>query len=72
MIGALPQVVPSVYGLRFLHGHIREGTKDLIVSSGLGETGLPIRLNALPEIVLVTLEKENNPAVGKDEGDDGE
>jgi predicted MPP superfamily phosphohydrolase len=71
-IGALPQVVPSVYGLRFLHGHIREGTKDLIVSSGLGETGLPIRLNALPEIVLVTLEKENNPAVGKDEGDDGE
>lgn len=57
-IGAVPQVVPSVYGLRFLYGHIREGTKDLIVSSGLGETGLPIRLNALPEIVLVTLERE--------------
>jgi hypothetical protein len=38
----------------------------------LGETGLPIRLNALPEIVLVTLEKENNPAVGKDEEDDGQ
>lgn len=71
-IGALPQVVPSAYGLRFLYGHIREGTKDLIVSSGLGETGLPIRLNALPEIVLVTLEKENNPAVGKDEEDDGQ
>jgi predicted MPP superfamily phosphohydrolase len=70
-IGALPQVVPSAYGLRFLYGHIREGTKDLIVSSGLGETGLPIRLNALPEIVLVTLEKEGNHAVGKVQGDNG-
>jgi predicted MPP superfamily phosphohydrolase len=48
-------VVPSRFGRRFLHGHMVEEGKHLIVSSGLGYSGLPIRLGAPPEIVVVDL-----------------
>ncbi|HEY0034832.1 MAG TPA: metallophosphoesterase [Devosia sp.] len=48
-------VVPSRFGKRFLHGHMVEGGKHLIVSSGLGYSGLPIRIGAPPEIVVVEL-----------------
>jgi hypothetical protein len=48
-------VVPSRFGKRFLHGHLVEDGKHLIVSSGLGYSGLPIRFGAPPEIVLVEL-----------------
>ncbi len=48
-------VVPSRFGKRFLHGHMVENGKHLIVSSGLGYSGLPIRFGAPPEIVVVEL-----------------
>jgi uncharacterized protein len=48
-------VIPSRYGQRFAYGHIVEGGRNLIVSSGLGMTGLPIRFMVPPEIALVTL-----------------
>jgi predicted MPP superfamily phosphohydrolase len=48
-------VVPSRFGQRFLHGHIVEEGRHLIVSSGLGYSGLPIRWGAPPEIVVVDL-----------------
>ncbi len=48
-------VVPSRFGKRFLHGHMVEEGKHLIVSSGLGYSGLPIRFGAPPEIVVVDL-----------------
>jgi predicted MPP superfamily phosphohydrolase len=48
-------VVPSRFGKRFLHGHMVEDDKHLIVSSGLGYSGLPIRFGAPPEIVVVEL-----------------
>jgi len=48
-------VVPSRFGQRFRYGHIVEDGKQLIVSSGLGYSGLPIRFAAPPEIVLVEL-----------------
>lgn len=47
-------VTPSRYGSRFLYGHRREKC-DVIVSGGLGCTGMPVRIGATPEIVLVTL-----------------
>ncbi|MCB9960343.1 MAG: metallophosphoesterase [Rhodospirillaceae bacterium] len=50
-----PVVVPSRFGARFAYGHIVEGGRPLIVSGGLGMTGLPIRFGVPPEIVLVTL-----------------
>lgn len=52
-------VVPSAFGQRFLHGHIIENGRHLIVGSGLGHSGLPLRLNAPSEIVLIELGDHN-------------
>lgn len=40
---------------RFDYGIYRNGPSTLIVSAGLGESGLPIRVNIRPECSLVTL-----------------
>lgn len=48
-------VVSSRYGQRYLRGHIVEDGRNLVVSAGLGCSGLPIRFGAPPEIVLVTV-----------------
>lgn len=48
-------VVPSKFGERFAYGHIVEGGRHLLVSSGLGLSGLPIRFGVPPEIALITL-----------------
>jgi hypothetical protein len=50
---------PYVSGMGFFprwdYGMFREGRTTLIVSAGLGETRLPIRINSRPEIAFVTL-----------------
>lgn len=48
-------VVPSRYGRRYLHGHVIENNRHLIVGAGLGHSGLPLRFDAAPEIVLIEL-----------------
>ena len=48
-------VVPSRYGRRYLHGHVVENNRHLIVGAGLGHSGLPLRFDAAPEIVLIEL-----------------
>jgi predicted MPP superfamily phosphohydrolase len=48
-------IIPSRYGQRFAYGHIVEGGRNLIVSSGLGMTAVPVRFNVPPEIALVTI-----------------
>jgi predicted MPP superfamily phosphohydrolase len=48
-------LVPSQYGARFAYGHIVEDGRHLIVSGGLGTSGVPIRLGVPPEIVHITL-----------------
>ncbi len=42
---------------RYAYGHIVEGGEDLIVTSGIGTSMLPVRLgeNALPEVVKLTI-----------------
>jgi len=55
LIGMVPAVIPSKYGTRYAYGHITENGKNLVVSSGLGMTGLPMRFMRPPEITLVTL-----------------
>ncbi len=57
-IGSFESVIPSKYGKRYEHGHIREGSKDLVVSAGLGTTGLPLRFFNVPEIVIINLQSE--------------
>jgi uncharacterized protein len=53
--------VPSKYGRRYLYGHIVEEGRNLVVSGGLGCSGLPIRFGSPPEIVLVEI--GHSPAV---------
>ena len=48
-------VVPSRYGQRYRYGHIIEDGRHLIVSGGIGCTGLPVRIGVPPEIVLIEL-----------------
>ncbi|MDT3376093.1 metallophosphoesterase [Labrys neptuniae] len=55
--------VPSRYGNRFAYGHIVEGDRHLVVSGGLGMTGLPVRFGVPPEIVLITLGAGAPPTV---------
>lgn len=50
-----PVVGMSKYGTRFAWGHFHVGETQLIVSRGLGEEGVPLRLFCPPEIVVVTL-----------------
>ena len=54
LLGFAP-VVPSKYGSRYLYGHIFEDRRHLVVSGGLGCSGLPIRFGSPPEIVVVEL-----------------
>lgn len=54
--------VPSMYGTRYRYGHIVEGGRHLIVTSGLGCSGLPVRFGAPPEIVLIELGGRNGVA----------
>lgn len=49
-------IVPSRFGQRYVYGHIHEQGRDLIVSGGLGCSGLPVRFGRPPEIVVVDLE----------------
>ena len=57
LFGKTP-VVPSRYGSRYAYGHIVEENRHLIVSSGLGFSGWPIRFGTKSEIVVIDLGKE--------------
>ncbi|WP_337270321.1 metallophosphoesterase [Oryzifoliimicrobium ureilyticus] len=48
-------VVPSRFGSRYVYGHKVEDGRHLIVSGGLGCSGLPIRFLSPPEILVLEL-----------------
>ncbi|WP_136658805.1 metallophosphoesterase [Nitratireductor sp. XY-223] len=48
-----PPYVPSRHGRRYAYGHFTERSRHLIVSGGLGCSGLPLRFGMPPEIVVV-------------------
>lgn len=62
LLGYSP-IVPSRFGQRFAYGHVVEvdhtgpepQNKNLIVSGGLGVSGIPLRFGVPPEIVVVEL-----------------
>ena len=54
LLGYTP-VVPSAFGSRYVYGHVVEGGRHLVVSAGLGCSGLPIRFGRPPEIVSIDL-----------------
>ncbi|WP_242126456.1 metallophosphoesterase [Sphingobium sp. Sx8-8] len=47
--------VPSRYKTRYACGIYRDGAKTLVVSAGLGTSGLPIRMLAPPDVWLITI-----------------
>ena len=53
LIGAVKTM--SAYGQRYACGLIRENGRTLIVTAGLGTSGLPLRLGAVPDLWLVRL-----------------
>jgi predicted MPP superfamily phosphohydrolase len=53
--GPWAPVVPSQFGNRYAYGPVREGGRDLVVSGGLGCSGLPVRFGVPPEITVVDL-----------------
>jgi uncharacterized protein len=50
-----PLFVPSKYGARFAYGHVVEDERHMIVSGGLGTSGVPARLGVAPEILQIEL-----------------
>ena len=48
-------LMPSHYGERYARGHIVEHDRHLLVTSGVGTSGLPIRFLAPPEVLNLTL-----------------
>lgn len=58
IFGRWTPVVPSRYGARYAWGHICEGDRHLVVSGGLGCSGLPLRFGRRPEVTVITLTKD--------------
>lgn len=56
---ALPLIGPlstmSRYGRRYACGVVREGARTLVVTAGLGTSGIPLRLGAVPDMWLVEI-----------------
>ena len=50
-----PPYVPSQFGFRYLAGAIREGSRQLYVSRGIGAITAPIRWRCPPEVTLLVL-----------------
>jgi len=48
-------VIPSRFGERYARGHVVEHGRHLVVGAGLGTSGLPVRLLAPPELLLLEL-----------------
>ncbi len=51
-------LTPSQYGSKYAYGHIRDGNRDLVVSGGLGFSGLPMRIGQAPEITMIRVQAE--------------
>lgn len=50
-----PLVVPSAYGARYAYGHKVENNQHVLISGGLGCSGLPVRFGSPPEVVVIDL-----------------
>jgi len=57
LLGYMP-VIPSRYGRRYAYGHVVEDDRHLIISAGLGMSGMPVRFGRPPEIVVIELGEE--------------
>jgi predicted MPP superfamily phosphohydrolase len=51
-------VVPSKFGQRYAYGFVEEGGHRLFVTGGIGTSIIPVRFRVPPEVVLLTLKRE--------------
>lgn len=51
-----PITASSNYGLRYVCGLIREPGRDVLVTAGIGTSGVPLRIAAVPDFWLLTFE----------------
>lgn len=58
IFGRWTPVVPSRFGARYAWGHIHENGRHLVVSGGLGCSGLPFRFGRRPEVTVITLTQD--------------
>lgn len=54
-------IAPTRFGQRYVYGHVVEDGRHLIVSGGLGVSGIGFRLGVPPEIVLLELGRPRAP-----------
>ena len=54
--------VPSNFGERYVRGHVVEHGRHLYVTSGVGTSGIPVRLLMPPEIVILSLRAPSSAA----------
>jgi uncharacterized protein len=66
LVGRL--MVPSRFGQRYAYGHIIEGGRQMLVSSGIGTAILPLRYGVPPEIVLLRIGAPGSH--GRDDSED--
>lgn len=48
-------MTPSQFGGRYAYGHIRDGDRQMIVSGGIGFSGLPMRIGQPPEVTFIKI-----------------
>ena len=51
-------VIPSIFGQKYVSGHIKQNDVDMFVTSGVGTSILPIRFMVPPEIAVLTVRPE--------------
>lgn len=51
-----PITASSNYGLRYACGLIREPGRDVLVTAGIGASGVPLRIGAVPDVWLLTFD----------------
>jgi predicted MPP superfamily phosphohydrolase len=51
--------MPTRYGDKYRHGLVQAEQSQVFVSRGVGEAGMPIRLNCPPEINVLTLQRQD-------------
>jgi predicted MPP superfamily phosphohydrolase len=56
--------LPSRFGERYAAGHVVEDGRHLYVTRGVGTTGLPVRLLAPPEAIILRLRSASSPPPG--------
>ncbi|WP_010546027.1 metallophosphoesterase [Sphingomonas elodea] len=63
LIGAV--TASSHYGLRYLCGLIREPGRDVLVTAGIGTSGVPLRYGAVPDLWVLTFDGAASDGIRK-------